>query len=772
MVQYVNLGSDLHFLECPPLKPGLSSVARRWRPSLTVASFSHLNKKWDRLFSLGSSAAETRLSQLMGRFAATNQGIDLRLERLLAPRSIAVMGASQRPSAGRALIESLELLGFEGEVYPINPRYEDILGHRCYASLSELPASPDVVAYCISQTAAVESFPDLARCGAGAAVIYDGGFAEQGVEGQRLQAKISAIAIEAGIALCGPNCMGVINPVGRSTTFLQPVRDPAPLAGNVALVAQSGSIAGSMLADLRRFGFSLAISSGNEAVVTSAAFIEYLVDDPATKVIAAFIETIREPDRFIAALDRAAVKDKPVIMLKVGKSERAQHAIQSHTGGLAGQSRVFSEVLRAHRAIEVADLAEMTELIAVCQGTQWPRGQRINIVTTSGGQVEMILDVASAAGIELPPLPEGVRAEIASHLGPFGGEGNPLDAWGNDRGAQIPSVLDILSRNESSDAIVFCAGDCMDDQALGRPGRELGYSQNLAAAAKKSGKPHYLMMTRQGVLHSGQVEVLGEAGVPVVCGTGLSLVAIDRLARWYMPRPAQRVMDVPASPELLGRRTTINEFDAKRILARYGLPVTRELLVTTPAEATKAAAEIDYPIVLKVVSDAIPHKSEYGLVAIGLTSDSQLRDALAGMQKAVAQLGHPVQGYLVQEMVSEGVEVFAGVSRDPQYGLTIAFGMGGVAIEILKDFALRPLPLREGDAEVMIAEPRGAALLDAFRGRPAADAAALADCLYRLSDFAYANADRIEAIDLNPIKVRPAGKGCVIVDALIITKRD
>lgn len=221
----------------------------------------------------------------------------------------------------------LDLLCFAGDIYPIHPRYDDVLGHYCYPGLLDLPAPPDVVAYCINPKAAVESFHDLPKCGAGAAVIYDGGFAEQGAEGQRLQAKISAIAREAGIALCGPNCMGVLNPLGRSTTFMQTVRDPSALAGNVGLITQSGSIAGSMLADLRRFGFSLAISSGNEAVVTSAAFLEYLVDDPATKVIAAFLETVREPDRFIAALDRAAEKNKPVIVLKVGKSERAQQAI-------------------------------------------------------------------------------------------------------------------------------------------------------------------------------------------------------------------------------------------------------------------------------------------------------------------------------------------------------------------------------------------------------------------------------------------------------------
>ncbi|HWG05798.1 MAG TPA: acetate--CoA ligase family protein, partial [Beijerinckiaceae bacterium] len=682
------------------------------------------------------------------------------------------MGASERASAGRSIVESLDLLGFDGQVYPINPRYENILGHRCYPSLAALPAPPDVVTYCISQAAVVESFRDLADCGAGAAVIYDGGFAERGPEGKRIQNEMSAVAVEAGIALCGPNCMGVLNPIARSTTFLQAVRRPSALSGNVGFITQSGSIAGSLLADLRRFGFSLVISSGNEAVVTSAAFLEYLVDDPATKVIAAFLESVREPDRFVAALDRAAAKDKPVIVLKVGKSERAQHAIQSHTGGLAGQSRVFSEVLRAHRAIEVSNLAEMTELICACQGLHWPRGRRANIVTTSGGMTEMILDVGSTVGLDFAPLPQHVRNEVAAGLGPFSGEGNPLDAWGDNRGASIPSVLEILSINDSTDSIVFCSGDSADDQALGREGREMGYCEILAAAARNSAKPHYLMTTRQNALHSGQVKFLAEAGVPVVCGTDLALIAIDRLAKWNSPQPASRSIEAAINLELAADRASINEYDAKRLFAHQGMPIAREFIITTPAEATKAAADIGYPVALKVVSDDIPHKSEHGLVKLDLAGEAELLAALADMQASVMRLGHATQGYLVQEMVEEGVEVFAGISRDPQYGLTIAFGMGGVAIDILRDFALRPLPLREGDAEAMIAEPRGAALLDAFRGRAAADKAALAHCLNRLADFAWANADRIAEIDINPIKVLPTGSGCVIVDALIITQRD
>jgi acetate---CoA ligase (ADP-forming) len=694
------------------------------------------------------------------------------LAPLVSPRSVAVLGASERPSLGRGIIESLRVIGFNGPVYPVNPKYDEVLGHRCYASLRDLPEAPDVVAFCIGGGAVLEQVRLFPERGVRAAVIYDGGFAERGEDGRKLQAEIAGICREAGVALCGPNCGGVLNPQARSTTFKQHVRDPAGLAGNVGMVSQSGSICNSMLADLRRFGFSLVVSSGNEAVVTTTAYLEYLVDDPHTKVIATFTEAVREPDRYVAALERAADKGKPVVVLKVGRSERTRHAVASHTGGLAGDARVFSEVLRAHRAIEVSDLDEMTEVLAACQGTRWPKGRAINVLTTSGGQAELILDIATAAGIELRPLAPAARQRIEQEVGYITGDGNPLDAWGNgDVLNNMPPALQVIGENPDTDAVVFCSSDSIDNQPLGRPGRELGYAKVLAAAAQTGAKPHYLMTMRPGIMHSDQVRLLAEVGVPVICGTRQGLGALDRLARWAAPRRPVRSTPRAASAGLTARTGLVNEFEAKRLVAEYGVPVARERLATSLAEARLSAEALGYPVVLKVVSDAIPHKSEHGLVATRLHDESALRAAYADMEGKVARLGCAIEGYLVQEMIDNGVEVFAGVARDPDFGLSIAFGLGGVAIEVMRDFALRPLPLRDGDAEAMIAELRGAALLGPVRGGPGADIASLAACLYALADFAVANHDRISEIDLNPIKARPTGMGCVVVDALIATRR-
>jgi acyl-CoA synthetase (NDP forming) len=697
----------------------------------------------------------------------------MRLDALLRPRSIAILGASERPSIGRALMESAATLGYDGRLYPINPKYTGILGQRCYPSMRELPERPDVVALCVSSTRIVESFRTVADTGAGGAVIYDGGFAEHGDEGRRRQAELVGMSREARIALCGPNCMGILNPRHRSSVYMQEVRDPAGLAGTVALVSQSGSICIGMLADIRRFGYSHVISSGNEAVVSTAQYLEALIDDPETRVIATFTEWIADPERYVAALDRAADAGKPVVVLKVGRQERTRRAIGTHTGGLAGESAVFSAMLRAHRAIEVSDLDELTEVLAVCQGQRWPAGRRLAVITASGGQAELILDVATAAGLELPPLsPEG-RKEIERVIGPVTGDGNPLDAWGNgDYEHNMPHALATLDA-AAVDAIAFCS-DSFDDAPMGRAERALGYSRLVVAAAARSAKPHYQMNMRPGVMRREQVRFLAEHGIATIGGTRQGLGAIDHLARWAAPPPPRRI-DAPGGAgvvSLLGGRArpTIHEHDAKRLLAQHGLTVVREHLVRSVGDARKAAHDLGYPVVLKVVADALPHRSDLGLVRVGLVDEAGLEAAWAILERRLRETTPrtSIDGFVVQPMIAGGVEVFAGVKRDPAFGHFLAFGIGGVAIEVLRDFVLRQLPLRERDAEAMIGEIRSAALLGAVRGQPAADVPALVRCLYALGDFAWANRADIAEIDLNPIKVLPAGHGAVVLDALIV----
>lgn len=703
----------------------------------------------------------------------------MKLDPLVKPRSVAVVGATDRLGPGRSVIESLGAIGFSGTIYPVNPKYQTVLNHVCYASLTDLPEAPDVVVFSIRKPLLPEQVRLAVRRGARAAVIYDSGFAELGEEGARQQAEIAGLCREAGMAVCGPNCMGILNPTARVTTYKQSVMDPTGLAGNVGFVSQSGSVCIAILSDLRRYGISLSVSAGNEAVTRTVDYLEYLIDDPATKVIATFTETVREPERYVDALDRAAAAGKPVVVLKVGRTERTQRAITSHTGGLAGESRVFSELLRAHRAIEVNDLDEMAEVLAVCQGARWPRGRGISVVTGSGGLAEMILDNATAAGLELPPLSSAERAEAERVIGRITGDGNPFDAWGNgDYAVNLPHAMSVVDTSDRIDAIVYCA-DTGNEGRLGDPRRVLENVKMLAKAAEGSSKPYYLMSSRPGVMNAQQAKALREAGLVQIGGTRQGLGAIDRVARYVMgqrplrtpaARPRARLADLLAAEPA---RRTINEYDAKRLLTEYGVPVAREHRVVTNAEATRAARQLGYPVVLKALSDDIPHKTELGLVAVGLADDDELARAFARLRERLDRLEpRPADSaFLVQELVADGVEVFAGVARDPDFGLSLAFGMGGVAVEVTRDFALRMLPLREGDAAAMIAETRGAAMLGAIRGRPGADVASLAACLEALADFACENADMLDEIDLNPIKALPAGRGCVVVDALIAARR-
>jgi acetate---CoA ligase (ADP-forming) len=455
----------------------------------------------------------------------------MQLDALFRPRSIAVVGASDKPTIGRRLITSLDRIGFAGPIFPVNPNYSTVSGRQCYSSVPDLPDAPDVAVFCVGHARVLDALRVAAERGVKAAVIYDGGFAERGEDGRRLQTQIEAVCRSAEIALCGPNCMGVLSPHYRSTTYLQELRDPTGLAGDVGIVSQSGAFCISLLTDIRRFGFSHVVSSGNEAVLVAADFLDYLADETHTKVIGCFIETIRSPDRFVAALDHATAQGKPVVVLKVGRTERTQRAVTTHTGGLAGDPGFVSELLRAHRAIEVSDLVEFTEALAALHGTKRPAGRRIGVITSSGGLAELILDAAASADLRVPPLSASAKAQIEGRIGFVTGDGNPLDAWGNGNFVEnLPHALGLFDKSPDHDIVVFCRDNC-DDQPFEMPELPWSYLELFATAAARSNKPHYLLHTRPGVMNREQVAYLRAAGIPVVGGIREGLGAIDRLVR-------------------------------------------------------------------------------------------------------------------------------------------------------------------------------------------------------------------------------------------------
>jgi acyl-CoA synthetase (NDP forming) len=400
------------------------------------------------------------------------------------------------------------------------------------------------------------------------------------------------------------------------------------------------------------------------------------------------------------------------------------------------------------------------------------------VVTNSGGHTELILDVATSAGLELPPLSPATRTEAARVIGSIAGDGNPLDAWGNgDFQTNVPHALRTLGADPGIDAVVWCT-DSADASPMGTPERFMTYAGMLVEGAKGSTKPFYLMGTRPGIFRRDQQALLSAQGIALIGGTRQGLRAIDRLARQaaplapLRPPPATKGPTLAAMPGGMARRT-IHEHDAKRLLADAGLPVVRETLCTTRAEGIAEAGAIGYPVALKLVADDVPHRSDLGLVAVGLRDARELGEAWDRMTAVRSRkLGDiAVAGFVVQQMVSAGVEVLAGITHDRDFGPVLAFGLGGVAAEALASVALRPLPLRVGDAAAMVAEvPAAAKLLAGFRGHPPADVDSLHHCLEALGDYAWADRAAIAELDVNPILVLPRGRGCVVVDALIVPR--
>lgn len=693
------------------------------------------------------------------------------IDALLDPRSIAVLGASDRPgSIGDIVLGSLRKCGFGGDVWPINPRYKEIHGFSCFEHISQIPAAPDVVAICTRGDTAPAHLKDILAAGGRSAVIYDGGFSESGENGAARQREITLFCRDNDIALCGPNCMGTINAHSGATTYKLPLLDTDRLRGNVGLISQSGSITIGLLGDTRRFGFSTVVSTGNEAGLKAADYVDALIDDERTSVIALFIESARDPVRFRAALERAANADKPVVVLKVGRSARAEQAVKSHTGGLAGESRIFSEMLRKVAAIEVADIDEMTEVLAAFQVHTRPAGRRIAVVTGSGGQAELVLDIAEAHAIDLPPLSAASRAEAESVIGHLTGDGNPMDAWGNgDVARNLPHAFSVIDQDPNYDVIVLC-NENVDNAPIGRSEAVM---KLFCASAKASSKPHFALNMRPGLMHGGNLALLQGAGAGMLGGARQGLGAIDRVAVFDQARRRVRAEVPSVEPMVLpgaGTGRTINEYDSKQILGRYGLRIDNEMLVQTGEEAVAFANRIGWPVVLKVASDDMPHKTEVGAVKLGLKNEAHLKTAFTELTGTVARIKpKSLRGYLVQPMVSSGIEVFIGLRRDPEWGMTILFGVGGILIELIRESAMRLLPVSAEDIDRMLRETRAWQLLCGVRGQPAADIEALAACLAAVAQFGLAAGDSLAELDLNPVKVLPRGQGCRVLDALIVT---
>lgn len=712
------------------------------------------------------------------------------IDRLLRPRSVAVVGASPNPSFVSNILKNLLRHGYQGPVVAVNPRYEHVLGARCYPSLLDVPHSLDLVVVGVVQQRIPSILEQCERAGVGAVEIVSSGFAEMsGRDGVERQAELAAWAERSGIAVGGPNCLGLLN--ARIGMLALPTVLERLIPGVVGAVLQSGMMAPSVLVPLlaRGIGLTIAVTTGNEANLEAADYIRYLVEDDETRVIGCFTEQIKTPERFVAACELAAARRKPIVMLKIGRSEGARRAALAHTGSLVGSDAVVDAVLRRLGVSRVHSVDELLETLAVFHAKKLPRGAGVAAISVSGGAVGLLSDLAGECGVAFPPLPDETTRRLRAALPEYGSVGNPLDITGQGvfQTEILDGALSALAETDTVDVIVW-----------GRPfparlDRQSPVGRILEDAVGKHPDVLFLVMSLVGGhLHASPnpdlpvvepVEAL--AGIPFLQGSDASLKAIAALLRYAS---FQRTRQDPEAGSARRRRVpetvaaearalvrtaggrSLTEREAKAVLALYGIPTTRERLAATVDEALRAAEALGYPVALKVESPDIAHKTETGALVLDVRDAGALREGF-GHVLARARRAAPraiIRGVLVQEMVGPGQEVIVGMTRDPQFGPVLACGLGGIFVEALDDVQLLLPPLSEAEARAALARLRGYALLQGARGAAAADLPALVDVLLRFAELAIDLGDVVREIDVNPLILLPPGRGACAVDCLIV----
>jgi acyl-CoA synthetase (NDP forming) len=730
----------------------------------------------------------------VARTGTPAQSIDLR--PLFAPRSIALVGASPKSDTARIFRDNIERIGATTRCHLVNPRYETIDGARCYRDLAALPEVPDIAVLAVSPARATEAMREAVALGVSAVIIPGGGVIEGGEVAARMQAEVARIASESGIALLGPNCMGVIDMHAPSATYYDDLPDLRP--GGTIGIAQSGSVTNAFMNAGPRIGWSRLISCGSEVMLDVCDYMADALQDDATDSIVLFVEGFKRPELFLALADRALAADIPILAVKVGRSAQAQAAAVSHSGSLAGDARASEAALRAAGVVLCADLDELLEAAALVSrsrrmGRRVGRG-RTAAVTVSTGEASLIADLAPRIGLELPPIPAAARAAIGEAMPTLTHIANPLDPWG--AGDYLPTyraTFDALAASEAFNVVAL-----VHDFPFGSPQSEselaVALASELVAATtdRVDVLPAFVSLT-SGDAPPGVMERLDDAGgVPVLRGSIAGLGSIPRLA-WWEQRHAARLgsgpvrgswpelaKNVPAFGFVAAARSAlaaapsrparvIPERESLELLRAASLPVVASIAVeghdpkAMVETAARAADELGWPIAIKLDAPGLAHKSDLGGVALGVGNRRELESALRRVLSSGR--GHEPDGVLVQPMAEPGVELIVGARRDDQFGPLVLVGIGGVLAEVLDDVAVRLAPITAKHARDMLDELRGARILDRGGFRRGANRAAVAELVAALGDALQAHPAWRE-VDLNPVVV--SSTGALAVDALIV----
>lgn len=699
------------------------------------------------------------------------------LRRLLAPRSIAIVGASARETAfGHRVLANLQEFG--GAVYPINGRHQVLGGRPCYPTLAELPEVPDCVILATPRHEVEALVRECARLGVGGVVVFASGFAEMGTDARiREQAALVALAQGAGVRLVGPNCIGLVNwRLGVLGTFIRPLRGQVPAAPGVGLVSQSGAL-GFALAQASEHGLNLShvLTCGNSADVDVADYVAYLAEDEDCAAIACVFEGMAEPMRLIEAAGLARRAGKALVVYKIATGEQGAAAAMSHTGSLAGANDAYLAAFARAGIVVVHEFERLLEAAAFFAKAGRCRASGLAVASSSGGAAIMAADKAEQHGVPLPQPDAATTAVLTAAIPEFGAARNPCDIT-----AQI--VSDPESFHTCAEAFLKSP----DYGALVVPfvfayEPLLPRIEQLDALARAHGKPVCIVWLPQWLEGPGAREVALAGKVAMFRSMDSCLAAIAHWQRWSQPTgmdaeaPAERQADdglreVTAAVLRAHDGAVIGERIAKDLLARYGVSMVQDVLTTTVQDCADAAARVGYPVVLKVESALIPHKTEAGVVQLGLNSEAELREAYAQVMHNALRVAAPedIRGVIVQPMIGEGVEVIVGARIDRQFGPMVVVGLGGILVELLRDSVVELAPVSPAEAAQMLRRLKGFRLLQGFRGSAPVDIEALARAVAAISRFASDHATQLVELDVNPL-ICTADR-IVGVDALIVRR--
>ena len=691
------------------------------------------------------------------------------IKQLLRPNSIAIVGASDRSRWSAMAFDNLTSGGFTGEVHLVNRRGERVHNRNTAQSCAALGREVDLGIVLVPAAGVGDALRDLSHAKARNAIILTSGFAEIGEAGRRQQHEIAEVAAALDIRLLGPNCLGFINFVDDIRVWTTPVRAPSRKDG-VAIVSQSGATALflSELAYQQDIGLSFVVSTGNEADLDVTAFIDHLVDDPSTRAIALFIETVRDPERFLAAAEKALDRGKPLVVLKVGASEATARTAVAHTGALVGDDKVFDGLCKQFAIIRTRSIEDLLATADIVARTGPLRSGGLCVVSNSGGICEIAADTADHCGIALPELPSEIADALRQSLPGYATPHNPLDATGGLEPEQCGPIIETLSAHEAFSAIL-CPWYEIPTGPEQRSERLTQLHGGLSKALNASPIPGFLVSYTNAVVTEHSRAIIADLRAPyLACGLDRAVRGLASALWWSARYRSRGEAHTPVEHAPARRDRPCSERESLEFLSRCGVPVVPMTLATNAESAVSAARQTKGPVVLKIAARDIPHKSDMGGVVLNLMGDAAVGAAYAQIMSAArahAPAAH-IDGILVAPMRERGLELLVGCSRDPQWGLVLAVGLGGIFVEVLKDVALRILPVSIAEIHAMLAELRGAKLLDGQRGIPAAGRDHLADAIFKIAEAALSLGSALQAVDVNPLWVR--GDRIEALDALFV----